>query len=152
VQRRFFTPTSLRITCAMRSQAHHHCCLIANFWNIAQTTAYPTSQIKSITYQSEEETKLPTLTAAQQLHLEQQLRECKRTLEDCERQFANAEQELVAVTREYNEANEMLNAQQRRHEAAWARLNDANKKHVKLKDAIFQTGQQIKRLEAERNQ
>jgi hypothetical protein len=46
----------------------------------------------------------------------------------------------------------MLNVQRRRHEAAWARLNDANKKHVRLKDAIFQTGEQIKRLEAERNQ
>jgi hypothetical protein len=95
---------------------------------------------------------LPTLTASQQLHLEQQLRECKRTLEDCERQFANAEQAFVAVTQEYNEANEMLSAQQRRHEAAWARLNDANKKHVRLKDAIFQTREQIKRLEAERKQ
>ena len=95
---------------------------------------------------------MPTLTAPQQLHLEQQLRECKRTLEDCERQFIGAKQELAEATREYNDANEMLNVQQRRHEAAWARLNDANKKHVRLKDAIFQNGEQIKKMEAQLNQ
>jgi hypothetical protein len=90
--------------------------------------------------------------AERQLHIGQQLRECRATLENCQRDFVGAEQEQAKAQEEYRCADEALSVQRRRHEAAWARLNNANKKHVKLKDAIFQTREQLKRLEAERNQ
>jgi hypothetical protein len=90
--------------------------------------------------------------AERQLRIEQQLRECRATLENCQRDFVGAEQEQAKAQAEYRSAEEALTIQQRRHEAAWALLNDANKKHVRLKDAIFQTGEQIKKLEAELNQ
>jgi chromosome segregation ATPase len=83
------------------------------------------------------------------LAVEQQLRELRGEIERSEQAFARSEAELAAAKREFEDADEVVNAPLRRRERAWSRFTTASKQHSKLKDTLFQTNEAIKRLEGQ---